>query len=187
MFLPLTYLYPSRHTMPRIRITGITVTIRGLSRSLVSVDLTNPPCPGDVRWQINPKEIRANFPSSLELAESQVVTMCINCRHFGVSSSKPINIPAAELSAHPNQPRNFEEISVKVETEPIRPAHPTEQDESAVSDAPLQPTIIEIYAECPRFRILVIGKSGAGKSSLINMAFRVQEDEGQAVSPAMKC
>ncbi|KAJ7059137.1 hypothetical protein C8F01DRAFT_274120 [Mycena amicta] len=33
--------------------------------------------------------------------------------------------------------------------------------------------IEEIFAECPRFRVLAVGKSGAGKSSLISYAFGV--------------
>jgi predicted GTPase len=35
------------------------------------------------------------------------------------------------------------------------------------------PVTEEILATCPKFRILVVGKSGAGKSSLINAAFGV--------------
>ncbi|KAJ7110560.1 hypothetical protein C8R44DRAFT_800225 [Mycena epipterygia] len=34
----------------------------------------------------------------------------------------------------------------------------------------------EILAQCPRFRILVVGKSGVGKSSLINRAFGINKD-----------
>ncbi|KZP15889.1 hypothetical protein FIBSPDRAFT_1047834 [Athelia psychrophila] len=161
--------------MPRIRVTGITVGIK--RRSLVSVDLVNPPC-GDVRWKINGKEMEADFSSLPELADSQFMTIRIKSRSWLSSNSKEISISAGDLLTQPNQTRNFDEITVKIETESIVSSQPTEQA-FAVSNVPLQPTTTIILAECPRFRILVIGKSGAGKSSLINTAFRVQQGEGQ--------
>ncbi|KAK2459358.1 hypothetical protein APHAL10511_008625, partial [Amanita phalloides] len=39
-------------------------------------------------------------------------------------------------------------------------------------DTPLIPTTDKIAQECPKFRILVIGRSGTGKSSLINAIFK---------------
>ncbi|KAG1761947.1 hypothetical protein EDD22DRAFT_823989 [Suillus occidentalis] len=39
----------------------------------------------------------------------------------------------------------------------------------------LRPTTSEIFRKCPRFRILVIGKTGVGKSSLINHIFGVEK------------
>ncbi|KZP15875.1 hypothetical protein FIBSPDRAFT_1047820 [Athelia psychrophila] len=124
--------------------------------------------------------MEADFSSLPELADSQFMTIRIKSRSWLSSKSKEISISAGDLLTRPNQTRNFDEITIKVETESIASSQPTEQDASAVSNISLQPTTTIILAECPRFRILVIGKSGAGKSTLINTAFRVQQDEGQA-------
>ncbi|KAG1721990.1 uncharacterized protein EDB91DRAFT_1256276 [Suillus paluster] len=39
----------------------------------------------------------------------------------------------------------------------------------------LQPTSSDVLEICPRFRLLVIGKTGVGKSSLIHQAFKIDE------------
>ncbi|KZP09850.1 hypothetical protein FIBSPDRAFT_938325 [Athelia psychrophila] len=161
--------------MSPTRITGISVKTNGVLRSIVSVDLVDPRCRG-MTWQANGKELRAAFPSPPELTESQSMTLRINYRQFFVSNSKDINFTVVELSTQKSLTRNFDEISVKVDTESIEPSQSTEPDVSAFSHVPLQPTTTEILIECPRCE----SQSGAGKSSLINTAFRVQKDEGQA-------
>ncbi|KZP15898.1 hypothetical protein FIBSPDRAFT_1047838 [Athelia psychrophila] len=159
---------------------GIIVGIKG--RSLVSVDLVNPPC-GDVRWKINGKEMKADFASLPELADSQFMTIRMKSRNWLSSNSKEISISAGDLLTRPNQTRSFDEITVKVETESIASSQPPNKMPLllSMSRCSRQPPSYwpNVLAKFFSFRILVIGKSGAGKSSLINTAFRVQQDEGQ--------
>ncbi|KAG2081993.1 uncharacterized protein F5147DRAFT_735147 [Suillus discolor] len=53
----------------------------------------------------------------------------------------------------------------------------TEAERSVPSGQSLElpPTTSDIFQNCPRFRILVIGKTGVGKSSLISNAFGVEK------------
>jgi len=75
----------------------------------------------------------------------------------------------------------------RIETQELVMAEPAGNDISADPDSDqenvgsdsqheaLVPTTDEVVRICPRFRILVIGKSGVGKSTLINRAFGVTE------------
>ncbi|KAI6134282.1 hypothetical protein EV401DRAFT_1344586 [Pisolithus croceorrhizus] len=47
----------------------------------------------------------------------------------------------------------------------------------------LRPTTEELLNECPRFRILVIGQSGVGKSTLINRAFGIEQASAEFFEP----
>ncbi|KAF8523355.1 hypothetical protein BU17DRAFT_86101 [Hysterangium stoloniferum] len=50
-------------------------------------------------------------------------------------------------------------------------------DASALNDSPLPSTVDNITADSPHIRILVLGKTGCGKSSLINKVFGVDQTE----------
>ncbi|KAI5991361.1 hypothetical protein EDC04DRAFT_2911528 [Pisolithus marmoratus] len=47
----------------------------------------------------------------------------------------------------------------------------------------LRPTTDELLDQCPRFRILVIGQSGVGKSTLINKAFGIVQASAENFEP----
>ncbi|KAG2137847.1 uncharacterized protein EDB93DRAFT_1253505 [Suillus bovinus] len=67
-----------------------------------------------------------------------------------------------------------ENITIVIELSGNPTTEQTEQFHSSDETLELRPTTDEIFQKCPQFRILVIGKTGVGKSSLINHAFGVK-------------
>ncbi|KAG2343624.1 hypothetical protein BDR05DRAFT_999898 [Suillus weaverae] len=65
--------------------------------------------------------------------------------------------------------------------------NPTSEAKQLVSSSDetleLRPTTNEIFRKCPQFRILVIGKTGVGKTSLINRTFGVQNATASHYKP----
>ncbi|KIK17555.1 hypothetical protein PISMIDRAFT_222223 [Pisolithus microcarpus 441] len=60
---------------------------------------------------------------------------------------------------------------------------PTQGKSTPSSNDSLRPTTEALLDQCPRFRILVIGQSGVGKSTLIQRAFGIEKASAENLKP----
>ncbi|KIK17556.1 hypothetical protein PISMIDRAFT_222386 [Pisolithus microcarpus 441] len=60
---------------------------------------------------------------------------------------------------------------------------PTQGKSTPSSNDSLRPTTEALLDQCPRFRILVIGQSGVGKSTLIQRAFGIEQASAENLKP----
>ncbi|KIM82345.1 hypothetical protein PILCRDRAFT_477024 [Piloderma croceum F 1598] len=181
---------------PGVQISDITIRVTKPGRSLDSVDLLIGEKRPELHWnRIEEQVLQATINPTLKLSSSHLLNLRLHYRRWLVSNERQeITINAAELlhSGGEGEIREWRQSYSKIEVKiiwsyampnemaddavhDVAADHLTQQRDSANPDTPLPSMTDEILRICPRFRILVIGKVGVGKSSLINKTFGVEQ------------
>lgn len=138
--------------------------------------------------QTNVQILQENFNPFLELRGRFTLTLTYHKQFIVKFPGKTVEIPfdAAEvlsrldnnkyqyqLATKPDVLLEIATADVNVTQEPV--SSTSSHNPEPWSAGQLKPTTEDFLNECRRFRLLVLGKSGIGKSTLINRAFGIKE------------
>ncbi|KAG2125449.1 hypothetical protein DEU56DRAFT_916504 [Suillus clintonianus] len=129
------------------------------------------------------KTLQQTFSSPIKLStgDSFSLHVCHSVTWFGIKAVEDIRFDTKEifrLFGSSGEPDTREYVKTHKKftiTVKLSRNTGTESVPSSGEHLELQPTTDEIIRICPRFRILVIGNTGVGKTSLINHAFGVEK------------
>ncbi|KAL4065553.1 hypothetical protein V8B97DRAFT_1875211, partial [Scleroderma yunnanense] len=123
---------------------------------------------------------REVFNSALVLSSQEPFTLSITYqkRFFRQKPSEEISINPQDVLSK-SQDLKYRQphrklVIVLDDLVPHAPGRRHGEPSTPTSDGQLIPTTDELLKQCPHFRILVMGKSGVGKTSLINRTFGIK-------------
>ncbi|KAL4077781.1 hypothetical protein J3A83DRAFT_1662814 [Scleroderma citrinum] len=125
--------------------------------------------------------LSAEFSPALESTLQEPCHLSITKRKWhGLKSSETISLdPSEVLSKLKGRRKVTIVLEILTSTQPDTTTYDTmgAQPELPTPSIPglLIPTTEELLKLCPRFRILIIGKTGVGKTSLINSTFGIDD------------
>ncbi|KAG8824273.1 hypothetical protein FRC19_002105 [Serendipita sp. 401] len=184
-------------TSPALRISAITIRLHS-RRSLRSITFSINEIQRDDNWvQLGQDSLTATFTPPLNISTPDHLKLELNARLLRIGPKaiaemdQVLDIHVGELlHNHADQPgqRELKETYGKVEVIILlwNKAATISQSNTITGtiagtssdyeeSANLVPTTEDVLYVCPRFRILLIGKTGVGKSSLINETFGVRD------------
>ncbi|KAG6380422.1 hypothetical protein JVT61DRAFT_8552 [Boletus reticuloceps] len=128
--------------------------------------------------------LRQEFPNVVELSPAAQITLLYKSSWLSGTKTRTINTQSffANYAGAPTQGLSVVQDGIRVTfsyqaTAAVfsTPRATQTVPPTAQTSGTLSPTTQAILEDCPQFRILVIGKSGVGKSSLINTAFGIHK------------
>ncbi|KAG1806045.1 hypothetical protein EV424DRAFT_1544123 [Suillus variegatus] len=158
-----------------LHVYGITVDSSKSKPNIESVEVrTSKYSPIELEHEAG-KRFRRTFSKPTVLSQGDTFSLHLRCKTWlGMKTEHqdiPFNRDVLFRVCHARQGYNkvHKKISIFVNLSE------TEQSTSSATDLELRPTASEIFQKCPRFQILVIGKPGVGKSSLIDHIFKMEK------------
>ncbi|KAG1744534.1 uncharacterized protein EDB91DRAFT_188112 [Suillus paluster] len=175
-------------TIPRLlNISGVSIDFSNLGKNVESAEVRIGKSHRPIEREAG-KALQQTFSPPLELCLGDLFSLHVRWKKWlgRKIEHEDVNFDTEEMfwvSGARGEPEKQEYIKfhqkIKIVVDLSRNTS-TEAEQLASPDdiVELQPTTDEIIHICPRFRILVIGKTGVGKSSLINHAFGVENAVG---------
>ncbi|KAG2052519.1 hypothetical protein BDR06DRAFT_957500 [Suillus hirtellus] len=166
-------------TVSSCSIFGITVDFTNWSKTVESAEVRTSKHPPIELEREAGKSLRHMFDLPMVISHEDTFSLRIRYKEsFGMKTKDIAFDPdviflVSSASEGQEYIKSHEEITIVVALSGNTSPEQSEQSISTGQSHTLLATTSEIFRSCPQFRILVIGKTGVGKSSLINHVFGV--------------
>ncbi|KAG2052538.1 hypothetical protein BDR06DRAFT_513188 [Suillus hirtellus] len=176
-------LYASESTVSYpLHISGITVNFNKPKTNIESAELRIGKLHSPITREAGNRSLQRKFSPPMVLSQGDTFSLHIQStkwlgmktKHRDITFNPDDVFRAYSASERREYTKIHGKINIVIDLSGSATTEQAEQSVSPGQSLELRPTTFELFRECPRFRILVIGKTGVGKSSVINHAFGVE-------------